>query len=89
MSELDFEEIAEIFKAMGHPIRAKIVAGLLLNNECNVTKMVMGLGIAQPTVSQHLNILKAAHIIEGYRNGNQICYKVINETVKKIYSVIK
>lgn len=92
MNEINFEEIAEIFKALAHPTRAKIVAGLLFNNdgcECNVSKMVKGLNIAQPTVSQHLNILKSAKIIEGYRKGNQICYKVINNQVKAFYSTIK
>lgn len=88
MQNVNFEEIAEMFKALAHPTRAKIVAGLILKNECNVSKMVEGLGIPQPTVSQHLNILKAAGIIEGYRNGNQICYKVVNEQVRKIFSTI-
>lgn len=88
MKNMNFDEISEIFKALAHPTRSKIVAGLILKNECNVSKMVEGLGIPQPTVSQHLNILKSARIIEGYRNGNQICYKVVNEQVKKIFSVL-
>ena len=89
MNDIDFNEIAEIFKALSHPLRAKIVAGLMSSNECNVSKMVIGLGVPQPTVSQHLNILKAAKIIEGYRKGNQICYKVVNEKAKKIMSNIE
>lgn len=89
MKQLNYNEIAEMFKALAHPTRAKIVAGLILKNECNVSKMVENLEISQPTVSQHLNILKSARIIEGYRKGNQICYKVINEQVKKIFSVLE
>ena len=88
MDKINFEEVSEIFKALSHPTRVKIIAGLIIKNECNVSKMVEGLGIPQPTVSQHLNILKSARIIEGYRKGNQICYKVVNEQVKKIFSVL-
>lgn len=88
MFDLNFDEISEIFKALSHPTRAKIVAGLILKNECNVSKMVQGLEIPQPTVSQHLNILKAAGIIEGFRKGNQICYKVVNDRVRRIYEAI-
>ncbi len=78
------EKIAEIFKALSSSTRLKIVIGLIEKHECNVSKMAEGLGIAQPNVSQHLTILKNAGVIEGYRKGNQICYKVVNEFVIEI-----
>ena len=78
------EEMAEVFKALSHPIRLKIVCGLIQKRECNVTKMVEHLNMPQPNVSQHINILKNADIVEGYRNGNEICYKVINKDVEKM-----
>jgi DNA-binding transcriptional ArsR family regulator len=79
---------AEILKALGHPIRFCIVEGLL-GGEQNVATMVDCLGVPQPTVSQHLNILKAAGIIEGERDGNQIRYSVINKEAKKIVVALK
>ena len=82
------EKFAEIFKALAHPIRLKIVCGLIKKEECNVSIMVEKLGLPQPTVSQHLTILKSAGIIEGYRKGTQICYKVTNETTKKLIKVL-
>lgn len=78
------EEMAEIFKALSHPIRLKIVCGLIKKKECNVTKMVTHLNMPQPNVSQHINILKNADIIDGYRNGNEICYMVTNKIVEKM-----
>lgn len=78
------EKYAEMFKALAHPIRLKIVCGLCEKEECNVSKMVEKLGVAQPMVSQHLNILKNAGVITGYKKGTQICYKVTNKDVKKI-----
>ena len=80
----NIEKTAEIFKALSAVTRLKIVVGLIEKHECNVNKMAEGLGIAQPNVSQHLSILKNAGIIEGYRKGNQICYKVVNDFVIKI-----
>jgi len=35
-----------------------------------------------------LTILKSAGIIEGYRKGTQICYKVTDETTKKLIKVL-
>ena len=81
----DTEQLSEIFKALSHPVRVNIVYGLIEKNECNVTTMVEKLNLPQPTVSHHLNILKNAGIIEGVRDGNQICYRVVNDTVKLLY----
>lgn len=87
--ESNFEKTAEIFKALSSSTRLKIVVGLIEKNECNVNKMAEGLGIAQPNVSQHLTVLKNAGIIEGFRKGNQICYKVVSEKVVKIIKALK
>ena len=77
----NIETTAEIFRALSNPTRLRIVLGLIEKNECNVNKMVEGLNISQPNVSQNLSVLKSSGIIQGYRKGNQICYKVINEFV--------
>lgn len=54
---------AQLLKAMGHPVRFCIVEGLA-DGEQNVVTMVDCKGVPQPTVSQHINILKSAGIIE-------------------------
>jgi len=86
MSKTEFEVLAEMFKALSHPLRVQIVMGLMGKYECNVSKMVEKLGVPQPTVSQHLNILKAHGIVDGFRNGNQICYRVVNDRIVKIFN---
>jgi Predicted transcriptional regulators len=79
---------ADLLKAMGHPIRYCIVEGLVGGAQ-NVATMVDCTGVPQPTVSQHLNILKAAGIIEGLRMGNEVHYSVVNAGAKKIVQVLK
>lgn len=81
-------ELAFIFKALSHPIRVQIVAGLLKLDECNVSNMVKCLNASQPAISQHINVLKTVGVIKGYRKGNQICYKIDNDIVKRIYNVL-
>lgn len=89
MKKTELEDLSEIFKALAHPLRVQIVMGLIQKYECNVSTMVEKLGVPQPTVSQHLNILKNHGVIDGFRKGNQICYKVTNEQVKKLFESIK
>lgn len=80
----DIDDLAEMFKALSNGIRLRIVIGLLEKSECNVNLMAEKLGISQPNVSQHLTILKLAGVIEGFRKGNQICYRVTNKMVSKL-----
>ena len=78
IKKLDFTREAEIFKALGHPIRLKIVYGLLQVGGCNVKNMQECLGLHQATVSQHLIHLKSRGLIESTRQGLEMFYSVTN-----------
>ena len=81
-------EKADLLKVLAHPVRLCIVKGLLENGECNVTYMQNCLNAPQSTVSQHLQKLKAAGIIEGKRDGLMVNYKICNEKIKELLSVL-
>lgn len=81
------EEEAEILKVLGHPIRLKIVAGLL-SEACNVKKIWECLGLPQATVSQHLALLKNKGIIEGRRSGVEVYYSVISKQARLIIEAL-
>lgn len=83
-----YSEIAEMLKVLAHPVRLCIVKGLLENGGCNVTYMQSCLGAPQSTISQHLQKLRTAGIIEGNRNGTEICYRVCNDKVAEIIQVL-
>jgi DNA-binding transcriptional ArsR family regulator len=71
-----FDREAEVFKALGHPIRLKIVYGLVKVGGCNVKNMQECLGLHQATVSQHLIHLKSRGIISSTRHGLEMVYTV-------------
>ncbi len=89
VQNIDIEEYTAIFKALAHPTRLTIAYNLMHQPECNVSRMCECLDIPQPTVSQHLSVLKNANVISGHRNANQICYKVENPKVIKILKQLK
>ncbi|MFT8315176.1 MAG: metalloregulator ArsR/SmtB family transcription factor [Clostridium sp.] len=84
----DFNETAEMLKVLAHPMRLCIVKGLIENGGCNVSHMQDCLGIPQSTVSQHLQKLKTAGIIEGKRNGLEINYTVCDEKVINLVNTL-
>jgi len=85
---VNYEKVSETLKALSHPARLKMVAGLL-KDECNVAQIQKVLGLPQSTISQHLRILKNADIIKGRKEGTKICYRVIDVQVRKIVEIIK
>lgn len=82
LKKMEFSREAEIFKALGHPIRLKIVYGLLKVGGCNVKNMQECLGLHQATVSQHLIHLKSRGIITSERQGLEMVYTVYNNWAK-------
>lgn len=83
----DFDREAEILKVLGHPVRLKIVAGLM-SQSCNVKKIWECLELPQATVSQHLALLKNKGIIEGRREGVEVYYQVVSPEARKIVAAL-
>jgi len=81
------ERFAVAFKALGHPMRLQLVAGLL-NRECNVKHMTERLGVAQATVSQQLAVLRAAGVVAHERKGNQVCYRVTRPWLRQLVRLV-
>jgi ArsR family transcriptional regulator len=67
-------ELARIAKALGHPIRVKILRILLQRKACLCGEIVAEVPVAQATVSQHLKVLKEAGLIQGEIDGPRVCY---------------
>lgn len=83
-----YSNAAEMLKIIAHPVRLCIIKGLLEKGECNVSYMQSCLGTPQSTVSQHLQKLRTAGIIEGRRSGLEIYYKVSNEKVAALVKLL-
>lgn len=67
-------ELAGIARALGHPARISIVQYLMKTEDCITGDIVKEIGLAQPTISQHLKVLKDVGIIRGTIEGNAVCY---------------
>ncbi len=88
MNYKELEEISDILKALAHPVRLCIAKGILEKGQCNVSHMQSCLEMPQSTVSQHIQKLKSAGIIDGDRNGLEINYSIKDERIKRIIASI-
>src|SRR3954469_17114465 len=73
-------ELANIARALGHPARIAILQHLAKANACICNDLVAELGLAQPTISQHLKELKSMGLIQGTVEGTSVCYCIDDKT---------
>jgi DNA-binding transcriptional ArsR family regulator len=77
------EFIPRVFKALGHPIRYKIVKYLMDCPKC-VCKLNENIEFSQSNLSQHLKILKEVGILKCEKIGLNIVYSIADDSVKNI-----
>jgi ArsR family transcriptional regulator len=89
LSEVDAEQLANIFKALGNPVRLQIVE---LLSRCAGQVCVCDIedqfNLSQPTISHHLKVLRQAQIIGGEQQGLWVHYFVRMETLETLRSII-
>ncbi|SKA81306.1 ArsR family transcriptional regulator [Caloramator quimbayensis] len=77
------ELTVKIFKALGHPIRYKIIKFLYNGPKC-VCKLNENIEFSQANLSQHLRILKDAGLVKSEKIGLEMHYRLYSEDIKKI-----
>lgn len=81
-------EISLFAKVLGHPARVAILQHLFKTNSCVCGDLVGEIGLAQPTISQHLKELKQIGLIKGNVEGTSVCYCINKENWTEMKSLI-
>jgi DNA-binding transcriptional ArsR family regulator len=75
---------SDVFNAIAEPRRRDILQYLALR-ERPVGDIVAALGLAQPSVSKHLRVLRDVDLVEVRRNGRQVFYRTNAEGIKPLH----
>lgn len=81
-------EISLFAKAFGHPARVAILQHLFKINTCVCGDLVNEIGLAQPTISQHLKELKQLGLIKGNIEGTSVCYCIHPENWDNMKNIL-
>jgi ArsR family transcriptional regulator, zinc-responsive transcriptional repressor len=73
----------DLLRALAAPVRIAIVLELREADRC-VHELVESLEVAQPLISQHLRVLKAAGVVHGERHGREVVYRLVDEHLAHI-----
>jgi DNA-binding transcriptional ArsR family regulator len=74
---------ADALKAMGHPLRWRILC-TLGDQEITVGELAKQIGTTQSNMSQHLDQLRNKHILTSRKEANRIYYRVRNEALLEL-----
>ncbi len=69
------DEVLSALRAAGEPTRMRLLA-LLARGELTVTELTQIVGQSQPRVSRHLKLLAEAGLVNRYREGNWVFYRM-------------
>lgn len=78
MEESDIEYFSHVFKALADETRQRILELLRKNGEMTVSDIAGHFELAQPTISQHLRVLKESGALKARKSGQQIFYRICN-----------
>jgi ArsR family transcriptional regulator len=87
----DAEQLARMFKALGDPIRLRLLS-MIASHEggeacvCELTGG--GFPVTGPTISHHLKVLREAGLIEGERRGTWIYYGALPQALGALAAVL-
>ncbi len=81
------ELIGKYFRALGDPIRVRILELLGEQGELSVTELVERLNQSQPKVSNHLACLRWCGFVHTRRDHPAIYYRVADERVTQLLAL--
>ena len=79
---------ARRFKALGHPVRLWIACQLADGEHC-VQELVAQTPFDFSTISQHLNTMKDAGILEDEKRGKQVFYRLSCDCVRQFLACME
>jgi ArsR family transcriptional regulator len=83
------EELAGLAKALGHPVRVRIVRMLARKDARMCSHIVDELPLAQSTVSEHLRVLKAAGLVVTNERGPRVGYCIAPAALRRLKSLLQ
>ena len=90
MGESASAGLAQVFKALGDPVRLRLVSliGAHQGGEACVCDLTDAFDLTQPTISHHLKVLREAGIITSERRGTWVYYRLVPAVLDRMGALL-
>ncbi len=82
------DRLVRQLKALAHPTRLGMLQRLALEPEICACDLGEAFAVSQPTVSEHLRVLREAGLVTTRRRGTTICYSAVPEALSELATVV-
>ncbi|MCE7869438.1 transcriptional regulator [bacterium CPR1] len=89
LSDEKLNYAAEMLRLMGHAVRLRIIELLEQHGELPAGAFHQRLDELQPTVSQHLNKMRALGLLRARRQAGQVFYSVAQPQLLKLLQCVR
>ncbi|GGW28707.1 transcriptional regulator [Streptomyces lucensis JCM 4490] len=79
-------ELAKVFKALGDPVRLRLLSMIASRRggEVCVCEMTPAFDLSQPTISHHLKLLRQAGLVDCERRGTWVYYWALPDVLDQL-----
>jgi ArsR family transcriptional regulator, arsenate/arsenite/antimonite-responsive transcriptional repressor len=90
VDEASAAALAQVLKALGDPVRLRLVS-LIGARDCGevcVCDLTSAFDLTQPTISHHLRVLREAGLIDSERRGTWVYYRLVPAALERMAAVL-
>ena len=79
--------MGDVWKALADPTRRKILS-LLKKQDMNAGEIAAEFNMTKPSISNHLNILKQADLVDSEKQGQNVVYSLKTSVLEDILGML-
>ena len=88
-SETETAEVAELFRLIGDPVRARILYALTGAEEMCVGDLALAVGVPENSVSYALRLLRTAGVVRKRRAGRLVYYRLVDGFMTELLQLLR
>jgi len=81
-------QLAEVFKALGEPVRLRLFSLFAHSGEICVCDLTEALELPQSTISRHLGLLRHAGLVSARRDGKWMHYRLRDDVPVELSAML-
>lgn len=80
----ELQRLAAVLRLLAHPDRLSIIGRLERGGPAPVHELMSDLGYAQSALSQHLNHMRRAGLVQAERRGKEVWYRIADRRAVRV-----
>lgn len=88
LDEAQAAEIAPVFKALGDPVRLRLLSLIAAAGDVCVCDLTDAFALSGPTISHHLRVLREAGLVDSRREGTWVHYWIRPELLRRLAALL-